>query len=134
MSNVKTEIIVGTKRVIPNSGSNMGKSMVILTTKTGSNVWVPETQYDAAPSKETVTYDQYQKGDTFVATRDSNRMKEDNSGPLYLKGETVVRQSSGTQPLSLGKQVTEQPDKQYSNMEIVREILQANPNAKFALS
>jgi hypothetical protein len=66
-------------------------------TEEGTNVWFPK----GAKLGAEITYKVHEKGDTFVAVRDSNRTKGEVLGedcpkgkedePLYYKGDTVSR-------------------------------------------
>lgn len=73
---------------------------LLAVTESGKNVWFPK----GAKLGSEITYKEHEKGDTFVANRDSSRTKGAVMGadcpaghedePLYLKGETVTRTSA----------------------------------------
>lgn len=80
------------------TGANVAANgNILLVTASGKNIWAPK---DAKQGAE-VTYKVHEKGDTFVAAKDSARTKGEVLGaecpagkedePLYFKGDTVSR-------------------------------------------
>lgn len=105
-------------------GSNptraQGSDMIIVTTESGKQVWVPKAKYN--DSAATITYNAWQVGDTFVARRDSSRTKPDPANPtatvpLYTKGETVERKQPSNEFVAMGRV------RSYSTIEIIDHII-----------
>lgn len=75
----------------------MANGNMLAVTASGKNLWFPKS----AKQEKFITYKVHQKGDTFVAARDSQRTKGEVLGancpegqenlPLYSKGDTVTR-------------------------------------------
>lgn len=75
----------------------MANGNMLAVTASGKNLWFPKN----TKQEKFITYKVHQKGDTFVAARDSQRTKGEVLGancpkgqenlPLYSKGETVTR-------------------------------------------
>ena len=78
-----TEVVVARKPQTVN-----GQLKTIITTNTGSTLFVDS---DKDTGESAVTYKIHEKGDTFVAARDSSRKNEEGN-PIYLKDEIVPRQ------------------------------------------
>lgn len=67
-------------------------------TNSGQNIWFPKE----AKTQKYITFKKHEKGDTFVAAKDSTRTKGEVLGkdcpegqeadPLYIKGEEITRQ------------------------------------------
>ena len=79
-----TEVVVARKPQVVNSSPK-----VIITTNTGRTLFVDA---DKDTGDSAITYKVNEKGDKFVAARDSSR-KDNEGNPLYLKGDTVERLS-----------------------------------------
>lgn len=118
-----TELIQGTKEVIVK-----GKAMIIVTTQSGKTIWVSKSQF--SEQAETITYNEYKAGDTFIATRDSNRLNAAGDAPLYLKGATVARLSAATEFVCFGQQRV----KKYSAMEILDHLIGKGITPTFSLA
>jgi hypothetical protein len=118
-----SELIAATQLI----STRTGLKYMITTQQTGRTVWVPADKFDPQTA-ECVTFRVNEKGDTFVATKDSSTL--DAAGkPLYLKGATVTRTAESTEYVGQSKQIVQA----VSKMDLVREILRVNPNAQFAL-
>lgn len=74
-----------------------GTKKVIIHTVSGRLVWANAEQVDKTANQ--VNYKLNEKGDTFVATRDSNTLDKDGN-PVYLKGQNVTRNAESVEFLS----------------------------------
>ena len=77
----KTALIVAKK---PNP---QNPAFTFLTLSNGDTIYGVTKECE---NQSAVTYQMHKKGDTFIATRDSNT-KDKDGNPLYLKGEEVTR-------------------------------------------
>lgn len=78
-----------------------GVPKAIIHTVNGLQVWAPKAAI--GEKAEMVTYKLNEKGDTFVANRDS-KSKDKEGNPLYLKGDTVTRDAESLEFVSVGQQ------------------------------